>query len=523
MNPILQLISATPSRQSLSPERVFRRSARRKVSCFAAFLCAGVVALLNSATAATVSWNDGSAKWESLNWTGGVGSNPPTSTDAAIIGNGGVVGYDSTTGTRTVLSLQLGSNTAPKGSGTLNMSGGSLTITNNLVISDAGNNAGTLTDLTGGTLTVGGNITNGGNGIATLTLNGGTLDMTNGSIDVDVANFQSGTLSNVTQFSISGVIAALTKTTAGTLTLSGTNTYTGGTNINGGILALGSAAALGTTGTISFGGGTLQYSATNTTDYSSRFSTAASQAYNINTNGQNVTFATALTSSGGTLTKSGNGTLKLMANNTYTGVTSITGGTLEINNTNSTSSGRISGTSSITVNSGGTLLLSGSNLFADRINNSATMTLNGGTFNTGGLSEHGANNNTAGIGALTLQSSSIIDLGNLASIVAFANSSAQTWSGTLSIYDWSGNFAIGGGTDQLYVGTDQTGLTASQLLEINFYSDAGGTFLGHAGILSNGEIVPIPEPGTWVAGGLALGGLICYQRRRFARFFKRAK
>jgi hypothetical protein len=34
-------------------------------------------------------------------------------------------------------------------------------------------------------------------------------------------------------------------------------------------------------------------------------------------------------------------------------------------------------------------------------------------------------------------------------------------------------------------------------------------------------LTAVPEPGTWVAGGLALGGLICYQRRRFARFFKR--
>ena len=51
--------------------------------------------------------------------------------------------------------------------------------------------------------------------------------------------------------------------------------------------------------------GTLQYSAGNQTDYSGRFSTANNQAYNVDTNGQNVTFATKLTSSGGSLTKLG--------------------------------------------------------------------------------------------------------------------------------------------------------------------------------------------------------------------------
>ena len=53
-------------------------------------------------------------------------------------------------------------------------------------------------------------------------------------------------------------------------------------------------------------------------DYSPYFSNAAGRAYNVDTNGQNVTWATALTSSGGSLTKSGSGTLTLTAANTYT-------------------------------------------------------------------------------------------------------------------------------------------------------------------------------------------------------------
>ena len=81
----------------------------------------------------------------------------------------------------------------------------------------------------------------------------------------------------------------------------------------------------GTSGTIAFGGGTLQFTANNAADYSSRFSSAASQAYKLDTNGRNVTLLSALTSSGGSLTKSGAGTLTLSGSNTYSGGTTVAG------------------------------------------------------------------------------------------------------------------------------------------------------------------------------------------------------
>ena len=52
-------------------------------------------------------------------------------------------------------------------------------------------------------------------------------------------------------------------------------------------------------------GGYLQYSPLNQYDYSNRFSTAANQCYNVDTNGQNVTWTAGLTSSGGSLSKIG--------------------------------------------------------------------------------------------------------------------------------------------------------------------------------------------------------------------------
>ena len=56
------------------------------------------------------------------------------------------------------------------------------------------------------------------------------------------------------------------------------------------VLSLANAGALGTAGTIRFGGGTLQYTSSNVTDYSARFSTADNQPFNIDTNGQDRDF-----------------------------------------------------------------------------------------------------------------------------------------------------------------------------------------------------------------------------------------
>jgi autotransporter-associated beta strand protein len=137
--------------------------------------------------------------------------------------------------------------------------------------------------------------------------------------------------------------------------MQGVNTYTGGTAINAGILQVNSTAALGTAGEISFGGGTLQYTANNTTDYSSRFSTAASQAVSIDTNAQNVTFATALTSSGGTLAKTGTGSLILTAASTYSGTTTVSGGTLQVGTAATAGTAGLGGAGDVLVNAGGTL------------------------------------------------------------------------------------------------------------------------------------------------------------------------
>jgi autotransporter-associated beta strand protein len=142
---------------------------------------------------------------------------------------------------------------------------------------------------------------------------------------------------------ISGASGKLTKSGAGTLTLTGNNSYGGLTTLSGGNLNLGSANAIGTTGAISFLGGTLQYSAANTTDYVGRFT--ANQTYRIDTNDQNVTLPAVLSGTSG-LIKLGSGTLTLTGANTYTGLTTISAGTLALSDAGSIS------TSSSVANSG---------------------------------------------------------------------------------------------------------------------------------------------------------------------------
>ena len=240
---------------------------------------------------------------------------------------------------------------------------------------------------------------------------------------------------------------------------------------------------------------------------------------NPNSSGDRARLSGVITGSANAdLLKTGAGTLELTGNNTYAGNTLVHQGILQVGASGGTdaANGQLANTGKIVVNAGGTLLLGGTTASVDRLNNNAAVILAGGTFNTGGLSEGAAG--TPGVGALTLSGNSIIDFAtNIGtnSILAFARSSAQAWSGTLSIYNWSGN-TLGNGIDQFYIGTDTIGLTPGQLSQIAFYSDSGVTFLGTAGwaLDGDGELVPVPEPSTWFAAALAFSMVVYSQRHR---------
>jgi autotransporter-associated beta strand protein len=172
---------------------------------------------------------------------------------------------------------------------------------------------------------------------------GGTALGLNGSTIFTVVSGASLTFQNsITDGSATG---SLIKAGAGTLTLSSANTYSGGTTVTGGLINFNSASNFGS-GLITLNGGGLQWASGTSTDISSQLAPFGSNGATFDTNGNNVTLASALSGTGG-LTKIGSGTMTLTGTDTYSGPTTVNAGTLTVN-------GSIAN-STVTVNSGATL------------------------------------------------------------------------------------------------------------------------------------------------------------------------
>ncbi len=219
-------------------------------------------------------------------------------------------------------------------------------------------------------------------------------------------------------------VTSIRKGSNGTLILSGSNTYTGNTDVNQGTLQF-TTGALETSAAILFSNvGILQYATGNTQDVSGKIQfTTGSAAATINTNGNDVTFATAIAAGGGgtgtanTFYKSGLGTLTLApasgsngwVNGTvvqqgalnFASLGALGGGTIRVSSgTLQYGSGvtdDISGRFTLTAGSYGSIDTNGNNVtFADPV--VATGTGNGGLIK-------------AGAGTLTLTASASYTLG----------------------------------------------------------------------------------------------------------------
>jgi autotransporter-associated beta strand protein len=207
--------------------------------------------------------------------SGAIGGNggPSTTTTDVFLGGGNV----SIGGTVTLASITGATATSSGVVGNLNISGGTVSLpgTGGTAINMAADTVASTTstalvNITGGTTTLGGDIVKvapvAGTATATLTLDGGTLNMSGNDIggssatnNLDNLNFRSGTLQNVAQINNGG---GLTKTTTGLLTLAGANTYTGVTTITAGTLSItgtlsGATAGTGVSGMTVAGGATL--------------------------------------------------------------------------------------------------------------------------------------------------------------------------------------------------------------------------------------------------------------------------
>jgi fibronectin-binding autotransporter adhesin len=132
-----------------------------------------------------------------------------------------------------------------------------------------------------------------------------------------------------------GVISgsgSIDKTGAGTLTLTGSNTYTGATTVNGGILSFGPSALGAGLLTLSGTSGLQWYGNNNLdiTQTSGGLQIADNSQVTLDTNGNNVTLNGSLSIGGsaGSLIKAGPGPLVLNGTVSYSGSTTIAGGSL---------------------------------------------------------------------------------------------------------------------------------------------------------------------------------------------------
>jgi autotransporter-associated beta strand protein len=344
-------------------------------------------------------------------------------------------------------------------------------------------------------------------GTSTLQINaGGTIANSMALYKVaflNGGNTLSGTITNMN--TVYDVAAGTTNTLSGFVTGPGglelvgggvlavtgaTNNYAAATTISNGTLRVGtlanagSASSIGTNGSIVLAGSTptnavFDYTGGNVT---------IDRSLVLNNGGGTVAMALPSTTMTMTGSASGSGALVLSE------------GTMVLSNTGTPDS---FAPASIQVDSGATLQLGANN----QIGNSTGLILNGGTFivgtSTSGYSET--------LGTLTLSASSTIDLGSYATglrQLTFADSSAITWSGTLTIANWQGLTRQSSDVAEILFGTG--GLTSTQLGQIYFANQNinGGVLVG-----ASGELAPIPEAEVYW-GALAVVLAIAYRERR---------
>ncbi|WP_438395833.1 autotransporter-associated beta strand repeat-containing protein [Caballeronia sp. DA-9] len=280
--------------------------------------------------------------------------------------------------------------------------GGNLFIdaVNTAILANAASDYTGTTTVHGGTLVLGSNNALGRTAMldvsagATADINGRTQSIGalggEGALNIDAGNLtinNGGTFGGV----ISGASGAL-NASGGTLILTGENTYTGATTINAGTLQIGDGG--------------------NTGSYAGNITDNAALVFDRG----NATTYGGIVSGTGSLAQQGNGVLILTGDNTYTGGTTISAGTLQLGNggtaggivgnvsnnamlsfarsDNLTFDGIISGAGSVTQAGSGMVLFNGVQTY------SGTTNINAGTLAIGDASHLGAE--LAGGGPVTV-------------------------------------------------------------------------------------------------------------------------
>ena len=286
-----------------------------------------------------------------------------------------------------------------------------------------------------------------------------------------------GILADPTQ----GMLSVI-KSGTGKWILNQANTYTGGTNIGAGTLNF-TTGGLGSTGAVTFtGNSTLQYGSATTTDLSSRLVIGNGVTGTVDTNGNNVTFATGFGASGsGALIKIGTGTLSLNAANTYTGLTTVNAGTLAIGSGGSLASGN-----ALTLGASGLATFDNVGQTLDAVTNANTTT--------------DALNFTASTGTVTLASlsgSGNTTFGSNGVVTGGISSGTITSVGNLTANISGGTTTVGG----LLTGNISSGTVGAGSLSASSVSGGTNTITGAAGVTTLSS-------GTTTVGGVATIGTL---------------
>lgn len=396
------------------------------------------------------------------------------------------------------------------GSGALTLTGdnsfsGGLTVNRNIVSIGHANALGT------GGATIGPNLVINSNVFPT-TLDLGGFSISSGPFLIAGGNLINGSIpvASLAANSLGTVAATLTgagtftKSGAGTLLFSGANTYTGGTAVTAGTLAIGHISALGASeveitadaildlgglnpaNTLNLTGGTVQNGTVSPSALSGFHGTV-----------------TALLAGPAALEKTGASTLELTANNSYSGGTLLSGGTLRI------AHAAALGTGDISINNGH--LDGGSaNLFFQRAGSAQTVTLNGtsSSLTTTGSVEIGREE----LGALNLTNGGTATSGTSFSIGVSGGSGIAQVTGTGSGLTAGTTIHLGasGGSGVLDIGSG--GSVSAHRISFGSGGNGSGTLNLNPGgtltlISSNDADTIVAEPGATALVNLAGGTL----------------
>ncbi|EHC3439085.1 autotransporter-associated beta strand repeat-containing protein [Salmonella enterica] len=263
---------------------------------------------------------------------------------------------------------------------------------------------------------------------------------------------------------------SLTKTGAGTLILNAENTYTGGTTISEGTLIANNVEALGTG---------------NVTD---------NATLELNTGGD---FDNAISGSG-QVVKSGDETLALSGINSYTGGTTISGGTLIASNVEALGTGDVTDNAVLELNTGGTFdnVISGSGQVVK--SGDDALTLSGSNTYTGGTTISGGTlvaTNVEALGSGDVTDDATLELnigGDFANNIGGTGSVVKSGDKTLTL---SGSNTYTGGTlisDGTLVATNVEALgtgdvTDNAVLELNTGGDFTNAISGSGQVVKSGD------------------------------------